>query len=414
MYNHNKEEKTANNEIEFLLMGLILLFSNVAFYFISGIMIRYFALLLGILFIFFAAYKRGKHFAPRLLPFFIFSLIYFVILAFISFSQNHAISYDRIKQIFAIIILGCFFSGYLLSKSKIHCIENFKSWKVRGLTVAVIFSLIGFLRYYESLSFHGTMRGYGEDTALNPVGIAFTFTSLFIVYFVLTISSRNILDRILYGVAMTLSTAIVITTASRGAIIWVMLTIIFLVSSSRIKKIKFSRFFILLLFGILFLGCGFLFFSKNIILMESFGVLLERFSGIFDLFFTTTSGLDYSANSRIEYWDYYANNFTDWFVFGERFYSGYPHNQYLEILVRFGLLGIPLLIFSLFVMGKFIYSFFFKKKKKDFELTLISAIFLFAYLSSLSSLSLEMNRGLWLGLGYFFGYFTRSKTHPQH
>ena len=39
----------------------------------------------------------------------------------------------------------------------------------------------------------------------------------------------------------------------------------------------------------------------------------------------------------------------------------------------------------------------------------ISAIFLFAYLSSLSSLNLEMNRAMWLGLGYFFGYFTRSR-----
>ena len=84
------------------------------------------------------------------------------------------------------------------------------------------------------------------------------------------------------------------------------------------------------------------------------------------------------------------------------------NNQYLEILVRFGLLGIPLLVFSLFVIGQFINSFLLKKKQKDFELALISAIFLFAYLSSLSSLNLEMNRAMWLGLGYFFGYFTKT------
>lgn len=408
MNNQKKFEKLANNEIEFLVMGLILLFSNVALYFISGILIRYLALLMGILCIFFAAYKRGKHHIHKIIPFCLFSLIYFVILALISVFQNQAISYDRIKQIFAIIIIGCFFSGYLLSTTKIHFIENFKSWKVRGLTVVIIFGLIGFLRYYESISFYGTMRGYGTDTALNPVGVAFTFSLLFIVYFVLTISSQNIFDKVLFGLGMTLSTAIVVTTASRGAIIWAILTIIFLVTSNRIKKIKLSKFFILLLFGIIFLGFVFLFFSNNVILIESFEILIERFSGLLGASNKTASGLDISANSRIEYWNHYASIFSDWILFGERFYNGYPHNQYLEILVRFGLLGIPLLILSLFVMGQFIHSFLFNKKERDFELTLVSAIFLFAYLSSLSSLNLEMNRAMWFGLGYFFGYFTRS------
>jgi O-antigen ligase len=408
MNNQKKLEKAAINEIEFLVMGLILLFSNVALYFISGIMIRYLALLMGILFIFFAAYKRGRHHIPKLIPFFLFSLLYVSILAIISFFQKQVISYDIIKQLFAIIIVGCFFSGYLLSQSKIHFIENFKSWKVRGLTVVIVFALIGFLRYYESISYYGTMRGYGEDTALNPVGVAFTFTLLLLVYFVLTISSRNILDRVLYGLAMTLSMAIVVTTASRGAIVWAILTIIFLVLSSRIKKIKFSKFFILLLFVTLFSGFAFLFFAKNVILIESFEILIKRFSGLFGGYNPTASGLDISANARVEYWNHYASIFSDWILFGEKFYSGYPHNQYLEILVRFGLLGIPLLIFSLFVMGKFIYSFLFKKKERDFELTLISAIFLFGYLSSLTSLNLEMNRAMWLGLGYFFGCFYKS------
>ena len=41
MNNLKKFEKAAINETEFLVMGLILLFSNVALYFISGIMVRY-------------------------------------------------------------------------------------------------------------------------------------------------------------------------------------------------------------------------------------------------------------------------------------------------------------------------------------------------------------------------------------
>ena len=88
MYHQKKLEKVAINEMEFLVIGLILLFSNVALYFISGIMIRYIALLMGILCIFFAAYKRGKHHIHKIIPFCLFSLIYFVILALISVFQN--------------------------------------------------------------------------------------------------------------------------------------------------------------------------------------------------------------------------------------------------------------------------------------------------------------------------------------
>lgn len=402
----NTQTKDANKEFELLTIGLILLLSNVSFYFLFGIIVRYAALLFGILLIFYAAWKRGKSYISKTAPLFLLFGIYFGLLGVLSFLQGHAVSYDYKKQIFSLIAFGCFCSGYLLAVSKSANIQNFKSWKVRACTVITIFSMIGFIQYYESISFHGTARGYGSDTALNPVGIAFLYTSLLLVFFILTILSRNIIDRILYAIAMILSAAVIVTTASRGALIWATCTILFYFVSQRAKYFKFKNFLFVLIFSAIVFSSGAILFSNNIILGESIDILIKRFSSLLDVFNNSkVSQSDVSANARLYYWEYYFKNFSDWILFGEKNYVGYPHNQYLEILVRFGLLGIPLLLFSFYVIINLAKRFTRKLSVYDIEVSIILVVFLFSYLSSLSSLSLEVNRGLWLGLGYFAGYF---------
>ena len=412
MISEKKIVKSAIHELEFLIIGLILLFSNVALYFISGLAVRYAALLMGVLFIFYAAFKRSKKNISKAYPIFVTTIVYFFILAFISIFQNHVISNDVTKQIFSLIALGCFFSGYLLATSKINFVGNFYSWKVRLITAITIFGLIGFLRYYEGISFYGTMRGYGELSGLNPVGIAFSFSSLFVIYFALIVFSSKIYDKLLYGTAMLFTGAIIITTASRGAIMWASLSIIFFVLSARIRSINWGKLFLIGIVGLVFAtGASFL-FGDNVILAESLGILMKRFEGMFGLVGTnTTAALDLSASARLEYWIHYTSNIPDWLLFGEKNYVGYPHNQFLEIMVRFGLFGIPLLGFSLYIFSKFLNLFLIKKSYKDLEITIICLVFLFSYLSSLSSLSLEVNRGLWLGLGYFWGYLAVNRRH---
>ena len=83
---------------------------------------------------------------------------------------------------------------------------------------------------------------------------------------------------------------------------------------------------------------------------------------------------------------------------------GYPHNQWLEILVRYGLLGVPLLLFSIFVFSKTMVRGLFGRYHLSPEWYFMALIFIFAYLQSLTSLRLDVNRVLWLGLGYMCGY----------
>ena len=120
--------------------------------------------------------------------------------------------------------------------------------------------------------------------------------------------------------------------------------------------------------------------------------------------------IDVSTSSRQIYWQHYLSTIEDWILFGERGYTGYPHNQWLEILVRFGFLGVPLLFFSIFLFVILGINTLFKRITPDLEYTVITVLFVFGYLQSMTSLSLHQNRVLWLGFGYIFGLFISQRT----
>jgi O-antigen ligase len=104
-------------------------------------------------------------------------------------------------------------------------------------------------------------------------------------------------------------------------------------------------------------------------------------------------------------WHSYASTFEQWIVFGEKGYVGYPHNQWVEILARFGLLGIPMLVMSIVLFCRVCWDVVTRKIHPDVEFSLIAILFVYSYLQSMSSLSLQVNRALWLGFGYLIGYF---------
>ena len=144
-------------------------------------------------------------------------------------------------------------------------------------------------------------------------------------------------------------------------------------------------------------------YQNNYAVSERLSVLVERFSSMFRAFSGSSS--DASITDREVIWTYYAQNIETWIIWGEQGYVGYPHNQFLEILVRFGLLGIALLIVSVLTFLFGLLFLFSSKRKYDLEISLISTVFVFSYLQSMTSLSLQMNRAMWLGLGYLLGIF---------
>ncbi|RIW11797.1 hypothetical protein D0X99_20200 [Algoriphagus lacus] len=76
----------------------------------------------------------------------------------------------------------------------------------------------------------------------------------------------------------------------------------------------------------------------------------------------------------------------------------------MEILMRWGILGWTFVVFSLLCFFRAFKIFKVVSVDPNLLEFLLICLFLFSYLQSLTSLSLEMNRFLWLGFGYLFGY----------
>ncbi|MNG14382.1 hypothetical protein D3C84_981280 [compost metagenome] len=96
----------------------------------------------------------------------------------------------------------------------------------------------------------------------------------------------------------------------------------------------------------------------------------------------------------------FFENIGDVILIGKERYVPYPHNQFIEIIMRWGLfLGLPLFVFSI---RNFIRALILLLKKGNISpfVNLILFIFIFSFFQSLSSMSLEMNRTLWFGFGF--------------
>ena len=116
---------------------------------------------------------------------------------------------------------------------------------------------------------------------------------------------------------------------------------------------------------------------------------------------------DRSTQNRFDLYMHFLNRTHEWFLIGDKNLSFYPHNQFLEIFVRFGLFGIPLFIVSIYGAFKFHICNFGKKFRSE-EFVFMSMLFAFSYLQSQSSLGLDINRTLFLSLGFMIGYIFRS------
>ncbi len=389
-----------------VIVGLILLYWSQALYFVAGNQMRMLSLVFGLGSIVAAACMRAKERILQHAPLVIISGVYFCVLAFLTKFQGHAIWYDRIQLIFCFVCLILFWSGYILAREKRH---NFLSADHRVLVIIAgiaIICLLAFLRYVKNISFHGSLRDFGETT-LNPVGVAYANTCLCLVFLVLGVVNRGLITKSIYLLAASLALGVVMTSASRGAVIWGTSGVIYFILLNRYwRYISIKNLFVALAACILVIPVIFLIYTTNYAVSERMDILIKRFEAMYYSFFGGGQApIDLSTSSRQMYWYQYYTTFKEWVILGERGYIGYPHNQWLEIFVRFGFLGLPLFLISIFLFLRLGIDTLFQRFRPDIEYSIITVIFVFGYMQSMTSLSLQANRVLWLGFGYVLGGF---------
>ncbi|MGK0489303.1 MAG: O-antigen ligase [Candidatus Endobugula sp.] len=386
-----------------LTIGVISLCWSVPMFFIAGGVSRIGSLVFGFFSIGLAALIRSGLSLDRYLVLFFTTGSYFLLLALQSKIQEHQIWHDSRQIIFSLVCLFLFWFGFILGKSKVKTVNVEREWILVFFGMLGMLAVMGFLRFVKKISFYGVERGFG-DNSLNPVGVAYYMMCLTLTYLAIGVYTPTLWRKILFFAVSGLALLAALSSASRGALLAGILALIYFSVLNR-RRVKWSvKSLLTTVVGILtMLIIGWVSYYENYAISERIELLIERINHMFMAF--TGEASDASMSARELIWNYYIQNIEAWIFFGERGYSDYPHNQFLEILVRFGLLGVPLLLMSVFVFIWVLHHLLKSKRQYDLEFSLISILFIFSYLQSMTSLSLQINRVMWLGFGYFLGVF---------
>ncbi len=307
--------------------------------------------------------------------------------------------------IFQIIAFLMFVAG-VLSYNPAHRQFGFRPrWYFWGVYVVSIFGLLLFLRYMWSISAVGYMqRGFADlSDELNPVGVAYVQGCLLIVLTSALFATRIFKARLVLMVGIVVVIACIVVTGSRGAPLFVLLTMLYLVYLYSRKRLMSQRTITLIfvlapvllvsLFGLYQIG-----FIKN-----RFDMVFNRFSQLVENYTGDTTMDAESADvsgRRFVIWQNALNGWTGWWLSGDPDYSPYPHNAFVELFSRFGVVGLVVAVLLIHVSIRFMIAVWSKRWRVMNGDALFIGLFFFCLLQGQTSLSLEMNRMLWLGAGY--------------
>ena len=395
-----------------LFLALLMLFGSSPIAYLLGGVFKWIGLVGGFLLIVYVAFNKAIR-SRRLgacIPFIAVSTFYFFLLEGLGFLNNHYSTRSVQGIVFSVVVFALFISGYLIAQSK----STLSSMKTSILevvfSVLFIVSSIKYIEYVALLNFQVQGRLLDGGDAGNPVGIAYQFSILLIIFLYLSVKQSNILHRLVFLIAAITALLVIMTTESRGAIVALSLGsgLVFfagisngsLMSILRAKKNTIKNIIVFVLGGLVSF-VGYSLYSANYVLLEKYMAVYKRFQSL--SLMLSGSGGDRSAQNRLDIYASFLNRMSDWIILGDRNLSGYPHNQFLEIMCRWGLLGIPLLIASIYAFSRLVLIIF-SKKFKTSELWFMSLLFAFSYTQSQTSLSLDMNRALFLSMGFFLGY----------
>lgn len=396
-----------------LILGFFLLiWSNNAFVF-GGYTLKLISLFVGfllIVFISFREFKSNRVYYQMIL----YSFLYFITLWVISIFKHQHIDITGI--VFSIIILFLYISGYLLSRNSFYSLEIGNNL----ISSLLFFTLIGSASFFfKQLSnfeptLNSDLRNTGEES-LNPNGVAFTQALLFLFLFWVSNAVKTIFLRVLRMITLVSVLLIIIMTGARGAMLSLFLVFFFMLFSKLlIYRLTYSALFkglFVILLSILLFS-----FIVSLIPILQYKLLFfgERLFSMVDFF--NGASRDLSINERSIVYEDFFKNWLSYYI-GKENYSGYPHNLFLEIYMRWGVFGLPLIFFifrGLFLSFYGLFKSQFIPQINQINTNRINLIFLFSlffifsFFQAQTSLNIEMNRSLWISLGFFNGYFNKS------
>lgn len=409
--NNIKAIKKAQSRTNFLVLGIFFLFWSVNGFFIGGNALKIFLLLFGFVLILISVSGIPKD--NKFKKFSFFSLLFLFLFWIVAFLNNQLTTKTDII-VFDVICYLLLIFGYLIARNY----TLFSKVDVKFILVITLITIIGVVLYMKfqavldlqtASSDSRSVIEDGGDTSINVIGIAYINAMVFfILYNFISTYTLNGRIKLIVLLGMISTFFLIISTQSRGALIYIVLILI-IKNVFKLKSFKNIIKTILLISSVLLLTI--LVYDKT---KESFPVLEEKIGGAFERFqvlmeFTENAKADESSYERSLKIERFYNDIENIIIIGQKEYEPYPHNQYVEIIMRWGvILGLPLIILSVFNFYKSL-KILIQNTYQSSIVMLFVLLFAFAYLQSLTSMSLEMNRMFWLGLGFMIGLPSSSK-----
>lgn len=391
-----------------LISGLILLHWSQPVTLVSGKHIGLACLAFGFLLILVCTFWRGR-FIPEGTTLIGGSVCYAALLMVNSVMLEHAFISNPLAVTFHLIVISLFICGFVLGATRGH-VPQLPTSGTHVIMAAIAIGLsIAFARQLQASESYG-IRGFG-DVGLNPNGVAYVIMCLGLIFLVLAIKDTSPLSRALCSGAAAATMVLVLGCASRGAVLWGTIVGMLLLVVQRISRSTMGR-VLQVLALILVAGLVVTYAARRFpVLQGRIDQLKYRFTSIIEDIENSQIS-DMSINARKNQMQYYRHIASDWWLRGLPGYRRYPHNQWMEIAVRFGMLGVPFLIFSLWSITKALQRMIRGGPTLSREELAVYTLFVFAYLQSMSSLALQVNRVLFLGFGYILGaHAVQKKAH---
>jgi hypothetical protein len=395
-------ERQVNLQKNLLYAGLILMNSSLGYYFLSegaiGNYMRYAALAGG-----FGLVGLSIFCAP--IEYLMTKIKVLTVFAFIGggclilhlANSSNAASLRNIA--FQVICCGMFVSGVLLYNPGIKRISFRPQLYFWPIFIVSMLGLGLFLRSIGYVSDDGEGGRSLGDNELNPVGVAYTQACLAMVLLGAFLDTKSVSGKFIFAGGILIAVTGIIVTGSRGAAIFGMLTFLGILYLYLRRNFLSVRTVSLIIVIIPLLGLALMILSTLEFVQARLDFLLHRFSGVLP-------SQDYDNSmvgpygGRFEIWQEYLYDWKDWFIVGMPDYTPYPHNLFVELFCRFGVLGVITGLIFFGITVSFLWRGWRNRNTVVSGDLLFVALYIFCFLQAQSSLSLEINRMMWIGFGY--------------
>lgn len=309
--------------------------------------------------------------------------------------QWYLIDQDGIeKPALRLIAYGYAITGWLLgavSSPRENSIPMPLQW------LAVVMALVAGAVWIQ-LSFSSSSQGsrFSASEDLHPVGLGLLFGTSACTCFGLMFTSAWYTLRIAMLPACLAMMGCMLTTGSRGSMLALAVACL-IVGLSRMQNVKSFVGISVLASAVVVLGIAATLFVPEV--REQFNYIFERFSRIGE------GDVDPALMERTEIRSYYTNKISEWIWLGCDNYdmTRYPHNIFLELIVRFGIVlgGVVSIAIVYSAVQSLKWLFTDPRSNSDALSVIITFLGLFGLIVAQFNLALEFSRVLWMATGYW-------------